>query len=138
MTSGTTALYTALAALEIGPGDEVILPAWTWYADFDAIVLCGALPVFAEIDESFTIDPTDIEAESRRAPRRLSPATCRDAGRHGPRSWRSPASTSSAWWKTAPNAAADATRASTSGTIGDIGINSFQLSKTITAGEGGP
>ena len=61
VTSGTTALYTAMAALEIGPGDEVILPAWTWYADYDAIVLSGALPVFAEIDESFDIDPKDIE-----------------------------------------------------------------------------
>ena len=62
VTSGTTALYTAMAALEIGPGDEVILPAWTWYADYDAIVLSGALPVFAEIDESLAIDPNDIEA----------------------------------------------------------------------------
>ena len=63
MTSGTTALYTAMAALEIGPGDEVILPAWTWYADYDAVVLSGALPVFVEIDESFAIDPKDIEAK---------------------------------------------------------------------------
>ena len=46
VTSGTTALYTAMAALEVGPGDEVILPAWTWYADYDAVVLAGALPVF--------------------------------------------------------------------------------------------
>ena len=42
VTSGTTALYTAMAALEIGPGDEVIIPAWTWYADYDAIVRSGA------------------------------------------------------------------------------------------------
>jgi len=41
VTSGTTALYTAMAALEIGPGDEVILPAWTWYADYDAVVMDG-------------------------------------------------------------------------------------------------
>ena len=52
VTSGTTALYTAMAALEVGPGDEVILPAWTWYADYDSVVLSGALPVFVEIDES--------------------------------------------------------------------------------------
>ena len=63
VTSGTTALYTAMAALEIGPGDEVILPAWTWYADYDAIVLAGALPVFVEIDESFNIDVSEIEAK---------------------------------------------------------------------------
>ncbi len=63
VTSGTTALFTAMAALQIGPGDEVILPAWTWYADYDVIVLSGALPVFAEIDDSFNIDPADIEAK---------------------------------------------------------------------------
>ena len=62
VTSGTTALSVALAALEIGPGDEVILPAWTWYADYDTVVLAGALPVFAEIDASLNIDPEDIEA----------------------------------------------------------------------------
>lgn len=62
VTSGTTALSAALAALEIGPGDEVIMPAWTWYADYDTVVLAGALPVFAEVDSSLNIDPGDIEA----------------------------------------------------------------------------
>src|SRR5262249_31890300 len=63
VTSGTAALQTALAALQIGPGDEVILPAWTWHSCFNSIVLAGALPVFAEIDESFNIDPADIESK---------------------------------------------------------------------------
>src|SRR5262245_6343914 len=61
VTSGTAALQTAMAALEIGPGDEVILPAWTWHSCYSAIVLAGALPVFAEIDESFNLDPADLE-----------------------------------------------------------------------------
>src|SRR5207245_10252425 len=61
VTSGTAALQCAMAALQIGPGDEVILPAWTWHSCYNAVVLAGALPVFAEIDESFNIDPSDIE-----------------------------------------------------------------------------
>ena len=61
VTSGTAALQCAINALGIGPGDEVILPAWTWHSCYSAIVLAGALPVFAEIDESFNIDPDDIE-----------------------------------------------------------------------------
>src|SRR5580765_5770158 len=61
VTSGTAALQCAVAALEIGPGDEVILPAWTWHSCYNAIVLAGPLPVFAEIDESFNIDPADLE-----------------------------------------------------------------------------
>src|SRR3989442_13202212 len=63
VTSGTAALQCAMAALQIGPGDEVILPAWTWHSCYNAIVLAGALPVFAEIDESFNIDPSDIEGK---------------------------------------------------------------------------
>jgi len=59
--SGTAALVVAVNALGLGPGDEVILPAWTWHSCFNAIVLAGALPVFAEIDETFNIDPADIE-----------------------------------------------------------------------------
>src|SRR3974377_1167717 len=47
VTSGTAALHVALAALEVGPGDEVILPAWTWYSCYNAVVQLGGLPVFA-------------------------------------------------------------------------------------------
>lgn len=61
VTSGTAALQCAVNALGIGPGDEVILPAWTWHSCYAAVVLAGALPVFAEIDSSFNIDPADIE-----------------------------------------------------------------------------
>ena len=61
VTSGSAALQAAVAALEVGPGDEVILPAWTWHSCYNAIVLAGALPVFADIDESFNIDPADAE-----------------------------------------------------------------------------
>src|SRR6185436_8016143 len=68
VTSGTAALQCAMAALQIGPGDEVILPAWTWHSCYNAIVLAGALPVFAEIDDSFNIDPGDIE-------RKITPQT---------------------------------------------------------------
>src|SRR5215471_21249482 len=61
VTSGTAALHTALAALEVGPGDEVIIPARTWYSCYATVVQLGALPVFAEIDESFNLDAADIE-----------------------------------------------------------------------------
>ncbi len=64
--SGTSALEAAVTALGVGPGDEVIVPAWTWHSDATAVIRAGALPVFAEIDESFNIDPADIE--SRIAP----------------------------------------------------------------------
>lgn len=61
--SGTGALTAALAAAGIGPGDEVIVPAYTWMATAAAPVSVGAVPVLADIDESLTIDPADIIAK---------------------------------------------------------------------------
>jgi 8-amino-3,8-dideoxy-alpha-D-manno-octulosonate transaminase len=137
VTSGTTALYAAMAALEIGPGDEVILPAWTWYADYDVIVLSGALPVFVEVDESFNIDPREIEAKItprtkviiavhlQGCPADMDPIL--DISRkHKLRVLEDCAQCLGGRYK-----------GKYVGSIGDIGINSFQLSKSITSGEGG-
>ena len=61
--SGTAALSTALGALDVGPGDEVIIPPYTFVATYNVVVLNYALPVFVDTDlESFQIDPTKIEA----------------------------------------------------------------------------
>ncbi|MBA3673873.1 MAG: DegT/DnrJ/EryC1/StrS family aminotransferase [Chitinophagaceae bacterium] len=54
--SGTSALTTALAALGIGFGDEVIMPAFTFVASFEAVISVGAIPVLVDIDESLTLD----------------------------------------------------------------------------------
>src|SRR4029077_2512447 len=51
-----------------GPGDEVIIPAYTWNATANAVLATGAMPVLAEVDESLTIDPEDVV-------RRLTPHT---------------------------------------------------------------
>ncbi len=137
VSSGTTALYTAMAALEIGPGDEVILPAWTWYADYDAIVLSGALPVFAEIDESFAIDPSDIEHRITPRTKAIVPSSLQGgvadmepileiAHKHNVRVLGDFSQCVGGRYGGKHLA-----------TFGDIAINSFQLSKTITSGEGG-
>ncbi|MDZ4800276.1 MAG: DegT/DnrJ/EryC1/StrS family aminotransferase [Bryobacteraceae bacterium] len=137
VTSGTAALQVAMAALEIGPGDEVILPAWTWHSCFNAVVLAGALPVIAEIDETFNIDPNDIE-------RHITPGTkailavhlqgnpCRIdkvleiARKHKLRVIEDCAQSVGASFQ-----------GRALGSLGDIGIYSLQQNKTITAGEGG-
>ena len=57
-TSCTTALHLALAALGIGAGDEVIVPAFTWVATANVVVYCGATPVFVDVDpDTYNIDP---------------------------------------------------------------------------------
>lgn len=61
MTSGTAALICGLAGMGVGPGDEVIIPAYTFMATASACLAVGAIPVLADIDESLTIDPKSIE-----------------------------------------------------------------------------
>lgn len=65
---GTGALVCSLAALGIGPGDEVIVPAYTWMATATAVLSVGAIPVLAEVDATLTLDPNDVE-------KKLSPQT---------------------------------------------------------------
>jgi 8-amino-3,8-dideoxy-alpha-D-manno-octulosonate transaminase len=137
VTSGTAALHAALAALEVGPGDEVILPAWTWYSCYNTVIQLGALPVFAEIDESFNIDPADIEqritpqtrvimaVHLQGNPADLDPILA-IAHRHNIRVLEDGSQSVGASYQGKPL-----------GCMGDIGIFSLQQSKTITAGEGG-
>jgi len=137
VTSGTAALQTAMAAFGIGPGDEVILPAWTWHSDCTAVIMAGALPVFAEIDESFNIDPADIE--HRITPRTKLiiavhlqgvPADMEPilgvARKHGIPVLEDAAQCVGGTYRGRPL-----------GSLGEMGIYSHQVNKTISSGEGG-
>lgn len=61
LSSGTGSLWTALLALGVGPGDEVLVPGYTFVATYSAVIFAGATPVLTEIDASLTMDPTDLE-----------------------------------------------------------------------------
>lgn len=68
-TSCTTGLHLILAAMGIGPGDEVIVPAFTWVATANVVLYCGATPVLADVDRvTYNIDPADVA-------RKLTPRT---------------------------------------------------------------
>jgi len=60
VSSGTAALTTAMAALGIGAGDEVIMPAFTFVASFEAVLSVGAIPVLVDIDETLTLNPEAV------------------------------------------------------------------------------
>ncbi len=66
--TGSGSFYAAMAGLGVGPGDEVIIPAFGWYTNFEAPALLGALPVYADIDRSLNMDPDDFA-------RRITPRT---------------------------------------------------------------
>lgn len=137
VTSGTAALETAISALGIGPGDEVILPTWTWHATCTAVVRAGALPVFVEIDETFNIDPSDIEGK-------ITPQTKAIIAVHlqgNPADMDRVLAIARKHRLKVLEDCAQAVGASYKGkrlgTLGDVGIYSHQESKTITSGEGG-
>jgi len=69
VSSGTAGLHTAMDAIELGPGDEVILPPLTFVATANAVVMKGGIPVFADVDsDTLLLDPADVE-------RKISPRT---------------------------------------------------------------
>ncbi len=60
VSSGTSALQVALAALDVGVGDEVVVPGYFWVSTVSAVVRCGAIPVLADVDSSFCMDPESL------------------------------------------------------------------------------
>lgn len=135
--SGTSSLETALAALQAGPGDEVIVPAWTWHSCFHAVVRMGALPVCAEVDESFNLDPAKVErhitpqtkiimaVHLQGNPADLTPLL-ELARRRNLKLLEDCSQAVGADYKGRPV-----------GSWGDIAAASLQVNKTISAGEGG-
>ncbi len=137
MTSGMGALVSALTALGVGPGDQVIVPAYTYIATAMAVVAVGAIPVIAEIDDSLTIDPEDIERKITSATKAVIPVhiqgfpcdmdrICDIAKRHNLKIVED-----------ACQADGGKYRGRRLGTIGDAGALSFNQFKLITCGEGG-
>lgn len=136
--NGTAALHLALAALDIGPGDEVIVPSLTFIAPANAVTYVGATPVFVDSDRAtWTIDPAAIEAAITPRTKAIIPVHLYGhpadmdrvqsiADRHGLSVVEDAAEAHGATYK-----------GKRVGGIGDVGIFSFFGNKIITTGEGG-
>ncbi len=135
--SGTTALEAALAALEVGPGDEVVVPAWTWHSCFHAVVRHGALPVCAEIDESFNLDPARVEQAI--SPRTKVLMTVHLQGNPAEMDRLLPIARKRGIkvLEDVSQAVGASYKGKRLGSMGDIAAASLQVNKTISAGEGG-
>jgi dTDP-4-amino-4,6-dideoxygalactose transaminase len=137
VSSATAGLSIAISALGIGPGDEVLLPGYLWVSCVSAIVRAGAIPRLVDIDDSFGMDPVDLEAKvgpHTRAvlvvhmsgtPGRIEEiaAICRQRGLY--------------LIEDCAQAAGGTQFGRAVGRFGDIGVFSFQINKNITAGDGG-
>ena len=137
VSSGTGSLMCAFAGLGIGPGDEVIVPAYTWIATASAVVALGAVPIMAEVDESLTLDPADVE-------KKISPYTKVIATVHMRGGVSRMAELKAVAQKHNLKLLEDVAQAAGAsyhgqrlGSIGDVGAFSLQFNKIITSGEGG-
>jgi len=135
--SGTSALVCALVGLGIGPGDEVIVPAYTWFSTASAVVAVGAVPIIAEVDESLTLDPADVEGKLSPYTKALIAVHMRGAPADMDRLSAFARSRNLRVVEDAAQAVGGSFRGRPLGSIGDVGAHSFQMSKIMTAGEGG-
>ncbi len=135
--SGTNGLAAALAALEVGPGQEVLIPGFLWVSTVGTVVRAGAIPVLVEVDETFGMDPADLERKITSkstvvVPVHMCGAPCNItaitevARKHGVKVLEDCA-----------QANGGSVNGKKVGSFGDMAMFSFQMNKNITAGEGG-
>jgi len=136
-TSGTTAIEIVLEALGIGPGDEVIVPPYTFVATATAVLRVGATPVFADIDHTWCLDPTAVEAAISPRTRAIMPVHFAGSMAHINTLKALAEKHGLELIEDACHAWGSAWKGQGAGTVGRCGVFSFQESKNLTAGEGG-
>jgi len=137
LSSGTGALFTALSALGAGPGQEIIIPAYLWVSIVSAVVSHGAIPVLADIDDTFCLDPAAVAQQI--TPRTRGIIMAHMSGAPGDvKAIRAIAKKHGLFLlEDCAQCAGGSVDGRSVGTFGEIGIFSFQLNKNMTAGEGG-
>lgn len=139
LANGTLALMAAYAGLGIGPGDEVIVPGYTWIASALAPLGVGAIPVIVDVNDTLTIDPHAIEAAITPRTRAITPvhmaglacdmdAIMAIAKKHNLLVIEDAAQAAGGYWKNP---------AQRLGSLGHFGIYSFNSFKVLSCGEGG-
>lgn len=137
VSSGTAALTTAMAAAGIGAGDEVIVPPFTFVASVEAIVLAGAIPVFAEIDETLCLSPEGIEAAITPRTRAVNFVHMCGSGGYMDKIKAVCDKHNLVLLEDACQATGATYQGQALGTFGQVGTFSFDSVKTISCGEGG-
>jgi len=137
VSGGTSALIASLAALGIGPGDEVIVPGYTFIASISSIIHAKAIPILAEIDESLNIDPEDIRKKITKKTKAIMPVDMLG----NPCDMDSVMEIAKEFGLYVVEDSAQALgatyRGKKLGTIGDIGAFSLNVNKIISTGDAG-
>lgn len=137
VSSGSAALRVALAALEVGPGDEVIIPAFTYVATAEAVVQAGANLVIVDIDESFNMNPEAFKAAITSNTKAVIPVHMMGAPAEMNQIMHIANKHDVKVVEDSAQAVGGTFRGQALGTIGNIGCFSFDAGKVIITGEGG-
>jgi 8-amino-3,8-dideoxy-alpha-D-manno-octulosonate transaminase len=135
--AGSAALICGLIGAGVGPGDEVIVPAYTWNATANAIVAARGIPVLAEVDDSLTLDPDDVRRRITSRTRAILPVHMRGAPADMDALTTLASEHGLVLIEDVCQAAGATYRDRLLGTFGDAGAFSLQFNKIITTGEGG-
>ena len=137
MTSGHAALTSALVAMGIGPGDQVIVPAYTYIATAMAVVAAGAIPVVAEVDDTLTISPEDIKKKISKHTKAIIPVHIQGFPCNMDAIMEIAKAHNLFVLEDACQADGGSFAGKRLGTIGDAGALSFNYYKIASCGEGG-
>jgi len=135
--SGTVSLVASVSALGLKPGDEIIVPAYTFVASYTAVIFTGVIPVLAEIDESLTLDPADIEKRITPRTRAIMPVHMLGNPCDMDRIMNVASKHNLFVLEDCCQAAGASYRGRKLGSIGNIGAFSLNIFKTINSGDGG-
>ena len=137
VTSGSSALKVALTAMDIGPGDEVLVPAFTFLATYEAVLEVGAIPVMTDIDSSLGLDPDDMPRKITPYTKAVIPVHMCGASARIDRIMEVARKHNLLVLEDNAQGCGASFRGKKLGTFGDMGIFSFDYVKTVTTGEGG-
>lgn len=137
LSSGTAALTTAMVALGIGAGDEVIMPTFTFVASFEAVLSVGAIPVLVDIDDTLTLDPAAVEAAVTSRTKAVMPVHMCGSMAQMDELKAICSNHKLLLLEDACQAIGATYKGKTVGSIGDAGTFSFDFVKIITCAEGG-
>jgi 8-amino-3,8-dideoxy-alpha-D-manno-octulosonate transaminase len=137
VSSGSAALFCAVAALGIDAGDEVIMPAFGWYSVYSSVAYAGALPVFAEMDGTLNLDPEDFEKKITGRTKAVIVIHYQGGAARMDEIISIARAHNIKIIEDCAQAFGGRYKGKMLGTLGDIAIASFQANKIITCGEGG-
>jgi dTDP-4-amino-4,6-dideoxygalactose transaminase len=135
--SGTSALLASAIALGLKPGDEIIVPAYTFVASYTSVIFAGLIPVLAEIDESLTLDPDDIEHRITPRTKAILPVHMLGNSCDMDRIMAIAKKHNLLVLEDACQAAGASYKGKKAGATGNIGVFSLNIFKTINSGDGG-